>query len=136
MSDDADDLAARLQPALEDIRDRAALTDGLLDRTHYQILVATLWSQLVLRPTAAGLTEADLERVHDLLNDGLVADLGDGHDLRSCFGFLVTPAGESAMQDARLTPEHRDLLRYFASMILDPDGHRRWMDRVREQSSD
>jgi len=132
----SDDLIQRFQPALDDIRERAALRDGLLDRTHYQILVATLWSQLVLRPAAAGLSEADLEPVHDLLNAELLQDLGSGHDLRSCFGFLVSPAGESAMQEARLTPEHKDLLRYFASMILDPDGHRRWMDRVREQSPD
>jgi len=132
----SDDLAARFEPALDDIRERAALGDGLLDRNHYRILVATLWSQLVLRPAAAGLSEADLEPVHDLLNGCLAEDLGSGHDLRGCFAFLVSPAGEAAMQQTRLTPEHRDLLRYFASMILDPDGHRRWLDRVREQTPD
>jgi hypothetical protein len=29
---------------------------------------------------------------------------------------------------------HRDLLLYFASMILDPEGHRRWMTEVAERT--
>jgi len=24
------------------------------------------------------------------------------------------------------------LLQYFSSMILDPDGHKKWMDEIRE----
>ena len=40
---------------------------------------------------------------------------------------------EQAMKDARLTQNHKDLLLYFASMILDPDGHARWADKVRAE---
>ena len=40
------------------------------------------------------------------------------------------------MQAARLNQTHRELLLYFASMILDPDGHKRWMDVVLESDLD
>jgi hypothetical protein len=34
------------------------------------------------------------------------------------------------MKNARLNQTHRELLLYFSSMILDPDGHRRWMEMI------
>jgi hypothetical protein len=40
------------------------------------------------------------------------------------------------MREARLTQHHKELLLYFSSMILDPDGHKRWMDHVREALPD
>ncbi len=36
-----------------------------------------------------------------------------------------------AMNELRLTPEHKDLLMYFHSMIVDPEGHKKWMDEIR-----
>ena len=34
------------------------------------------------------------------------------------------------LDQARMSQTHRELLLYFSSMILDPDGHRRWMADV------
>ena len=36
------------------------------------------------------------------------------------------------MGEARLTQSHKDLLQYFASMILDPSGHKKFMDQIRD----
>ncbi|GIS19205.1 MAG: hypothetical protein CM15mP120_11210 [Pseudomonadota bacterium] len=34
------------------------------------------------------------------------------------------------MIEAKLNQTHKDLLQYFSSMILDPDGHKRWMEEI------
>jgi len=45
---------------------------------------------------------------------------------------LNSKAGERAMQSARLNQAHKDMLLYFASMILDPDGHKRWLNEIKQ----
>ena len=125
-------LRIRLKPVLEDIVKRSTVAERFVHRDAYRITIATLWTNLVLKPEDAGIEEADLEAVHDLLSAEAQAVLGTGEDLTSCFTFINTKQGEAAMKEARLTETHKDLLLYFCSMILDPDGHRKWMDRVRE----
>jgi hypothetical protein len=49
------------------------------------------------------------------------------------FTFISSKPGEQAMVEAKLNQTHKDLLQYFSSMILDPDGHKKWMDEIREQ---
>jgi hypothetical protein len=36
------------------------------------------------------------------------------------------------MLEAKLNQTHKDLLQYFSSMILDPEGHERWMSEIRD----
>ena len=74
---------------------------------------------------AAGRDEGRLEEVADVL--------GTDTTLQDIFKFVTSKDGERAMAEARLTQSHKDLLSYFASMILDPDGHRRYMDHIRDQ---
>jgi hypothetical protein len=124
-------LAAQFAPVMEDLAERAAVTDHMLDRDVYRILVATLWVNVVLAPQDAGLEERDLEPLHDVINARIGPVLGEGETLRTCFRYLNSRDGERAMKEARLPPNHRDMLLYFASIILDPDGHRRWMDVIR-----
>ncbi|MDE0008336.1 MAG: hypothetical protein OXS50_08655, partial [Gammaproteobacteria bacterium] len=50
-----------------------------------------------------------------------------------CFRFINSRTGELAMDKAKVSKTHRQLLLYFSSMILDPDGHRRWMEDVKER---
>ena len=45
----------------------------------------------------------------------------------------MSDAGQAAMQEARLTRSHKDLLLYFCSLILDPEGHRKWAESVRDK---
>jgi len=129
------ELATRFAPVLDELTERAAVTDGILDREAYRILVATLWVNVVLAPGDAGLEEADLEPLHDVLNRRIVEVLGAGETLTACFRYLDSKDGERAMKEARLTPNHRDMLLYFASIILDPEGHRRWMEDLRRRPS-
>lgn len=125
-------LRARLKPALEDIVQRCTVAERFVHRDAYRITLATLWTNLVLKPEDVGIDEADLEAIHDLLSAEAQAVLGTDEDLTSCFAFINSKQGEAAMKEAKLTKTHKDLLLYFCSMILDPDGHRKWMDRVRE----
>jgi hypothetical protein len=128
-----DDLNHRLAPVLDALVQRATVTDRFLDKDAYRILVCTLWANLVLDPEAAGLTQPDLESVHDRLNAQIAGVLGHEQTLKSCFEYLNGRPGERAMNEARLTPEHRDLLLFFASMIIDPEGHRRWTEQIRRR---
>jgi len=127
------ELDARFGPALRDLARKALLTERFVDKDIYRIMVTTLWVNVVLDPEDVGLEEADLETLHDLINRYASEVLGAEESLTSCFRYLNGKAGEQAMRAAHLTEQHRDLLLYFASMILDPEGHRRWMDEVREK---
>ena len=57
---------------------------------------------------------------------------GTHADRATVFTLLSRKAGEQAMVAAKLNQTHKDLLQYFSSMILDPDGHKKWMDEIRE----
>jgi len=129
---DPNGLRARLKPVLEDMVKRSAVAGRFVHRDAYRITLATLWANLVLKPEDAGIEEADLEAIHDILSAEAQAVLGADEDLTACFAFLNSKQGEAAMREAKLSKTHRELLLYFCSMILDPDGHRKWMDRVRE----
>ena len=128
-------LAEQFAPVFTDIRERSTVTDRFLDRDLYRVYIATLWSNVVLSPEDVGLTDLDLEELHDVLLLELADALGPDESLHSVFKFITSKDGERAMGEARLTQSHKDLLQYFASMILDPDGHRRYMDFVRDQQN-
>ncbi|MEM9624339.1 MAG: hypothetical protein AAF993_22050, partial [Pseudomonadota bacterium] len=96
----------------------------------------TLWSNVVLSPEEAGLTDDDIEDLHDIVLAELQDALGTQETLQSVFKFITSKDGERAMQEARLTQSHKDLLSYFASMILDPEGHKQYMEHIREQQAD
>ena len=80
----------------------------------------------------AGIEEDDLPTLHDLVVAELVEVIGVGTDLESVFRFISSKEGEKTMAEAKLNQTHKDLLQYFSSMILDPDGHKRWMEEIRD----
>lgn len=120
-------------PVLQDLEERSQVAERFINREVYQIYVGTLWANVVMNPEEVGLSEESLPILHDLLNNRLASVLGEQSSLHSCFSFLNSKAGENAMKEASLTQTHKELLLYFASMILDPDGHKRWMDEVNEK---
>jgi len=97
--------------------------------------MATLWSNVVLSPEEAGLTDEDIEELHDIVLAELHDAIGAEESLQSVFKFVTSKDGERAMQEARLTQSHKDLLSYFASMILDPEGHKKYMEHIREEQA-
>jgi hypothetical protein len=126
-------IADNFAPVFADIRERSAVTDRFIDRDLYRVYVSTLWANVVLSPEEVGLDEEDLPELHDILLVEISDAIGPIESLHELFAFIGSKAGERAMQEARLTQSHKDLLQYFASMILDPDGHQRFMDHIREQ---
>ena len=120
----------RFEEVLDDLEQRSCVTERFVDRDLYQLYVATLWANIVLNPGDVDLEEADLEPLHEYINERIAQVLGDGVTLTECFRFINSKAGERAMNEARLNKTHRELLLYFSSMILDPTGHRRWMEEV------
>jgi hypothetical protein len=129
-----EELEYAFAPVLQDLEERSQIAERFISRDLYQIYVATLWANVVMNPEEVGLTEDALPLLHDLLNDRLAAVLGSDSSLHSCFAFLNAKPGELAMKEAGLTQTHKELLLYFASMILDPDGHKRWMEEVNEKT--
>jgi len=127
------DLAAAFDPVLDDISERSRVAERFVDKDLYRIYVATLWANVVLDPADVGIGEEDLEDLHDVVNARIAEVLGSEYSVRECFRFLNSKSGEQAMQAARLTQTHKDLLLYFSSMILDPDGHKRWMEFVSQK---
>ena len=125
-------LHALFEPVFNDIVDRSTVTDKFVDRNLYQICVATLWANVVLNPEDVGISEHDLESLFEVVNAEVTGVLGSENDLKSCFRFINGKLGETAMKEAQLTKNHKDLLLYFSSMMLDPEGHRQWMADVRE----
>lgn len=126
-------LQRHLSPVLEEIEKRSAIADRFIDKDLYRVYIATLWANLVLDPTDIDLGEDDLEPAHDYLNEAIATVLGAEGTITECFRFINSKAGDETLQRCRVTQSHRDLLHYFCSMILDPDGHKRWRDEVRSR---
>lgn len=129
----ANALTESFTPVFKDIRERSTVTNRFIDRDLYRVYIATLWSNVVLSPEEVGLDEEDLPDLHDILIEEIRDAIGGNESLHEVFKFIASKNGERAMQEARLTQSHKDLLQYFASMILDPDGHKKFMDHVREK---
>jgi len=128
------ELEEMFKPVLEDVEERSIVVERFIDKNLYQIYVATLWANVVLDPAEVGIAEEDLEDLHEVLNSRIATVLGVEQNVTECFRFINSRAGEIAMNEARLTKTHRELLLYFSSIILDPVGHKRWMDRVSQDS--
>tara|TARA_B100000767_G_scaffold84500_1_gene81264 strand:+ start:68 stop:475 length:408 start_codon:yes stop_codon:yes gene_type:complete len=126
------DLKYAFEPVFADIRERSTVVERFIDRNLYQVYMATLWANVVLSPGEAGIGEEDLEALHDLVVDELAEVLGKGTNLKSVFEFISSKPGEQVMLEAKLNQTHKDLLQYFSSMILDPEGHQRWMSEIRD----
>ena len=126
------DLKYAFEPVFTDIRERSTVVESFIDRNLYQVYMATLWANVVLSPGEAGIGEDDLEALHDLVVEELGEVLGKGTDLNAVFEFISSKPGEQAMLEAKLNQTHKDLLQYFSSMILDPEGHERWMSEIRD----
>jgi len=121
------------EPVFGDIRKRATVTEKFLDRDLYRVYMATLWSNVVLSPNEVGIEEEDIEPLHDILVSEISNAIGPENSMKEIYQFISSKNGEKAMVEAKLTQTHKDLLNYFSSMILDPEGHKRWMDYIRDQ---
>lgn len=112
----------------------SAVAETFVDKNRYQLFLCTLWSNLVLEPEQLGLEIEDLEPVLEIVNEEAKKVLGYEDSVTQSFRFISSPAGEREMKQAKLPRNHRDMLTYFSSMILDPEGHKEWMEQVKKDN--
>lgn len=131
---DSDKLREKLSVVLEQMARNSAVTDSLVDKNRYRLYLCTLWSNLVLEPDQLDLEANDLEQAFEVINDLAHDVLGERDAIRTSFQFVASSAGEHEMNQAKISRNHRDLLAYFSSMILDPEGHKQWLSQVRSEN--
>ena len=120
----------RLNPILDEIARQSTVADTFVDKTRYRIFLATFYANLVMNPSDAGLAVEDIEQAFEAINCQAKTILG-GHDpITEAYRFIASREGEKTMNEEKLTSTHKELLTYFASMILDPEGHKKWMDEI------
>ena len=128
-----EELKATFTPVLEDVAQRSCVADRFIDKNVYRLYITTLWANVVLNPEEVGIQESDLESLHEMVNLALQKILGADETITECFRFINSKLGEAAMKEAQVTKTHRELLLYFSSMILDPEGHKRWMESIADR---
>ncbi len=115
---DIDQTREKFIPAIEEILDDCRLSDALVDKDRFQIMMATIWGNAVLDPARSGIEEADLPVLHDFFNEELSRVVGVGATLTEVFEFLVSKAGRDAMTRVQVTQRHKEFIVYFARLIL------------------
>lgn len=131
---DTDTLKDKLSEVLQQMAQNSAVTDSLVDKNRYRLYICTLWSNLVLEPEQLDLEVADLEQAFEVINDLAQDVLGESDAIRASFRFVSSSAGEREMSRSKISRNHRDLLAYFSSMILDPEGHKHRMSQIRSEN--
>ena len=124
------ELIQLLEHPLDEIQQRSRITDHFIDKDKYQLYLTSIWTNIVLEMEAIGLTQDDLEPALEVVNERAREILGGDEPVIAAFRYLTTTEGEKLMEKEKLSSNHKQMLLYFASMILDPDGHRRWMATV------
>jgi len=115
---DIDQTREKFIPAVEEILDDCRLSDALVDKDRFQIMMATIWGNAVLDPARSGIEEADLPVLHDFFNEELSRVVGAGSTLTDVCEFLVSKAGRDAMTRVQVTQRHKEFIVYFARLIL------------------
>ena len=126
------DLQQLFARPLEEARQRSRITDHLIDKDKYQLYLTSMWTNVVLEMDELGLTQEDLEPALEILNQHARDILGGQEPVIDAFRYLTSTEGEKLMEKEKLTSSHKQMLLYFASVILDPEGHKRWMETVKD----
>lgn len=87
-----------------------------------------------MSPESLELQESDLEQAFELIEAQAESRLGGKDALVDSFRFLTTKDGERCMEKAKLRNNHRDMLLYFASMMVDPEKHKQYMEELRNST--
>ena len=128
------EIALRLAPLFAEMDKQCMVTEHLIDKDQWRLFLTTMWSNLVMEPENLELTEADLEDAYKVI-EGVAEDRLGGKDaLVDAFRFLATKDGERCMEKAKLRKSHRDMLLYFASMMVDPERHKQYMKEIRDST--
>ena len=130
----ATEIRERVLPLFIEIDKQCQVTEHFIDKERWRIYLATMWCNLVLEPESLGIEETDLETAFDVVEAEATKRLGGPDALVESFRFLTTKDGGVSMDKAKIRKNHRDMLLYFASMMIDPEGHRQYMEEIRKKS--
>lgn len=128
------EILTRVRPLFEDMDRRCTVADRFIDKDQWRIYLATAWSNLVIEPESLGLVESDLETAFEVIESEAALRLGGEDALVESFKFLTTKEGGICMDKAKLRKNHRDMLLYFASMMVDPERHKQYLEEIRTKS--
>lgn len=120
MTDQADsvrDIARRFAPVLAEIEQLSRIGETFLDKDVYRIYLAILWTNAVLEPERAGLTNSELETFYDFLNAAGEEVLGGDEPVKDSFRYLLGSQGTQAMERLRLPSGHRRQLLRFGKLM-------------------
>ena len=108
----------RFQPAIDQMIDRCRVADDFVDKEKFQVLVATVWGNVVLDPVKSGVEESALPDLHDFMNQQLDQIVGAGETVTNCFEFIMSKKGEDSLIRQQVSVNHIEFLHYFAGLIL------------------
>lgn len=128
------EMRQRLAPLFQEMDKQCMVTEHLIDKDQWRIYVTTMWSNLVMAPESLGLAEEDLEQAFRLIEKTAESRLGGDDALVDSFRFLTTKDGERCMDKAKIRKSHKDMLLFFASMMVDPERHKQYMDELRTKT--
>ncbi|MCY4127682.1 MAG: hypothetical protein OXG15_00425 [Gammaproteobacteria bacterium] len=131
---ESDEITLRIAPLLAEMDKQCMVTDHLMDKDRWRVFLTTMWSNLVMEPESLGMAEADLEDAYKVIETAAENRLGGKNALVEAFRFLTTKDGERCMEKAKLRKSHKDMLLYFASMMVDPERHKQYMQELREST--
>ncbi|MCY3858410.1 MAG: hypothetical protein OXG25_05820 [Gammaproteobacteria bacterium] len=129
---ESEEISLRLAPLFAEMDKQCMVTDHLMDKDQWRIFLTTMWSNLVMDPENLDLTEEDLEDAYKVIEKEAENRLGGKDALVDAFRFLTTKDGERCMEKAKLRKSHKDMLLYFASMMVDPERHKQYMAEIRD----
>ncbi len=113
-----EEINERFLPAIDQMIDRCRVSDEFVDKEKFQVLVATVWGNVVLDPGKSGVEESDLPDLHDFMNQHLDQVVGAGETVTTCFEFIMSKKGEDSLIRQQVSANHIEFLHYFARLIL------------------
>lgn len=113
-----EEINERFLPAIDQMIDRCRVSDDFVDKEKFQVLVATVWGNVVLDPEKSGVEESDLPDLHDFMNQHLDQVVGAGETVTTCFEFIMSKKGEDSLIRQQVSANHIEFLHYFARLIL------------------
>lgn len=117
-----EEIRRKFQPAIQEIINASGVDEQFVDKDRFRVYIATVWGNAVLDPGRSGITEGDLEVLHDYLNEEISALLGPGETVTTCYEYLTSKTGEDSMTRLQVTQQHKEFIHYFARLILGADG--------------
>ena len=128
-------LEGLLYPALDRIETISKVAGTFVDKDQYRIYLAQLWVTIVTDLESFGLQDEDLEPTLETINRKAQPIVGNEEAVIASFRFATSDSGAAAMDRMDVSKYSRELILYFASVILDPAGHRRWMDEIQNKKN-